>query len=168
MPLPDDYWLPNGLAKHSDNRPGGLIETEVVIDVGSGVRPMAWFKPERHICIEPYGSYCERLFQTGLYEVVEARAEEGLKGRKADTVFFLDALHHMDKDEGKKALSLAVDVARVQVVVREPLNFEEDDEDVWEMGGEYWQTHRSHWPPSEFDGWLIERSGKGFFAIWNV
>lgn len=168
MTLPEGYWLPNGLARHGANRPGALIETETVIDVGAGVRPMQWFRPKKHICIEPFGPYCERLRGAGGYVVVEKSAYAGLKGRKADSVMLLDFLHHVDRDYGEKVLSRCLDVATRQIVVREPSTFEADAADVWGMGGEHYQTHRSFWPITDFSGWMTERTGRGYFAVLNL
>lgn len=162
----------DGIQEHTLPRPTGLIECGVVLDVGAGIRPMQWYQPEHHTCVEPYGPYCEILAKCG-YDAQQMTAEEALMQWKADAVYLLDVIEHMQKAEGWRVLGLAQQVAQQQVVVYTPVGFVEQAEDVWGLGGEYWQAHRSGWEPQEFPDWSIqyfhapkEPSPEGFFAIW--
>lgn len=40
---------------------GKVARTEVVLDVGPGIRPQSYFRPHVHICVEPYLPYISRL-----------------------------------------------------------------------------------------------------------
>ncbi len=159
------------LKPHNETRPAGLVETDSVLDIGAGIRPMQWFRPRVHVCIEPHEPYAEVLRENG-YQVIDKDAMQALPylGLDAlyDSVFLLDCLHTMEKDYGAMVVKFALTAARKQVVVREDHKFREDTEDHWHMGGEFWQTHRSHWTPADFEGWTIENSGKGYFAIKDI
>lgn len=132
-----------------------------VCDVGPGIRPMGIFKPAKHICIEPHGEYADVLEGHGM-EILRTDALTGLAQiPPVDSVFFLDVIEHMEKDEGQRALKLALEKAREQVVVFTPLGyfpqeFKEGQKDAWGYHGAHWQTHRSGWVPEDFDAsWKV-------------
>lgn len=169
---------------HTLPRPLGLIECDVVLDVGAGIRPMQWYKPERHICVEPYAPYCKILEAAG-YEVWEDTAQWVLtkEGMQVDAVYLLDVIEHMEKEIALSVLRWACKVARVQVVVYTPYGFMKQTEDAWGLGGHSWQTHRSGWLPDEFPKWRTElfnpgvrqksrpatdpSVAQGFYASWE-
>ncbi len=165
---PDNYYRPDGLVKHIMPRPPGLIECDVVADIGAGIRPMQWYQPKRHICVEPYPPYREKLEQCG-YETVGATAIEFLGTCKPiEAIYMLDVIEHMHKDDGWRAIGLALEKATVQVVLFTPKGFLKQDEDGWGMGGDHWQKHRSGWLPGEFEGWRIRFHSFGFQAVYDV
>lgn len=170
---------------HTLPRPKGLIECNAVLDIGAGIRPMQWYTPKwRHICVEPYPPYCDVLRTGSGHEVWCSTAEGVLEGLPPGihgprlygigAIYLLDVLEHMEKAEGRRVIDLACQVAERQVVVYTPLGFVEQTRDVWELGGEYWQTHRSGWLPEEFPDWTIEyfqppnkSKPEGFYALWK-
>jgi len=164
----------NSILEHTLERPPGLIECKSVLDVGAGVRPMTWYKPERHVCMEPYHPYCRVLEDAGL-TVMESTAPDGLEvlqllKREFEAVYLLDVIEHLGKVSGRRTLELAKGLATVQVVVYTPDGFKEQTSDAWGYGGDYWQTHRSGWTREDFPGWAVtavpERGA--LFAVWNA
>ncbi len=167
--------------KHTLPRPKGLIECDYVADIGAGIRPFNWYKPKRLICVEPYRPYVEKLrsanydvipdtaiiFLSDTYIAAEDIAKENPGFTLLDSIYMLDVVEHMEKEEGQECLDLAMKVAEKQVVIFTPNGFVEQTEDEWGLGGEYWQTHRSGWTPDEFPGWDISFFDEGFFAIWT-
>ncbi len=167
------------LRPRPDPMPEGLEQTAVVLDVGAGLRPICWYKPERHICVEPHKPYCDVLEAAG-YEVWNEMAQWTLTRGDLpaiDTVYLLDVIEHLAKSTGESVLRWAQKVARCQVAVYTPYGFVEQTTDIWGLGGDYWQTHRSGWLPKEFPasrGWRIEYlrprlkpHPQGFYATWN-
>lgn len=138
-----------------------IIKTDVVLDIGCGIRPQTYLKPVTHICVEPFGPYIERLRQehTGdsryiFLHCMWFMAASVLPDKSVDTVFILDMIEHIEKEEGHRMLKEAERVARKQVIIFTPLGFmpqsHEDGADRWGMAGGYWQTHRSGWTPADF------------------
>lgn len=125
---------------------------------------MSWYKPSRHICVEPYGPYADVLESSG-FEVVRKSALEALKETKAQAVYLLDVIEHMEKDEAREVIELSMRAD--QVVIFTPYGFVPQESDAWGMGGEYWQKHRSGWLPEEFPGWETYRRAaiEGFYAV---
>ncbi|MDJ0976109.1 MAG: methyltransferase domain-containing protein [Planctomycetota bacterium] len=141
--------------------------TDVVLDVGCGIRPMDYFRPRTHLVVEPHKPYIETMLGkqddptrfvpfNGTWDQVLPL----LPDASVDSVFALDVIEHMEKDDGLKFLREAERVARCQVMIFTPLGFfpqsyeHEGAEDRWGMDGAYWQTHRSGWEPDDFgDGW---------------
>jgi len=144
-----------------------VMHTEVVLDIGPGIRPQAYFKPRVHICVEPFLPYIERLRQETVDDpgfvflnCTWNTAMDLLPAKSIDTIFALDVIEHFGKDEGFRFLEEAERIARRQIVVYTPLGYypqSYDDpakRDRWGMEGGYWQAHRS--------GWLMEDFGKGW------
>lgn len=164
-------WMPDGLVYHSLPRPKGLIECDVVLDIGCGVRPMSWYTPKHHVCVEPHQKYLDRVAAVGRYQTVKATALQALinvRPGTVDAIYMLDVIEHMDKQTGQQVIQLALMAQPKQVVVFTPNGFlEQDGPDPWGLDGEYWQKHRSGWVPEDFEGWTTHSFGRGFYAVWT-
>jgi hypothetical protein len=143
-------------------------DVEVVLDLGPGIRPQSFVqKPYVHICVDAHRPYLERLKREvgddPRYVFINAPWHEVIgmfADKSVDTVFALDFIEHLEKEDGLRMLREAERVARRQVVIYTPQGFfpqsYEDPEktDRWGMDGGYWQTHRSGWEPEDFgDQW---------------
>ena len=177
--VPEDQWLPNGLIKHSLPRPIGLLECDTLWDVGAGIRPVNWYKPKRHICVEPHGTYRKKLKDAG-YDVLGLTAQEFAnraihEGKYLEQVVILDVVEHLSRPDAERVIhDLAFQVHK-QLVVYTPVGFLEQDfnegvEDGWGLDGYEWQRHRCGFLPDDdifvrngFDTSI--KYGKGFFAI---
>lgn len=152
---------------HTLRRPAGLLECPSVLDVGAGVRPFSWWKPSVHVCVEPFGPYCDVLRAAG-FVVIQTTAEDALQTWRADSVLLLDVIEHMDQATGELVIQLAQAAARRQVVVFTPLGFMPQDQDAWGYGNHEGQRHKSGWTPADFPGWQIDcQDAQNFFAIWT-
>ena len=140
-----------------------LSRSDVILDIGSGIRPQDFIKPKIHICCEPFGPYVSELqrisrenFWTNIL-VLQATWPEVVRlfpRRSVDTVFLLDVIEHLDKEEGRLLLAATIPIARKHVIVFTPLGFLEqthpDGKDAWGFDGGSWQEHRSGWEPEDF------------------
>lgn len=171
MALPNGVeTLPNGLVSAGLPPPRGLLHVERVLDIGAGLRPMPWYKPETHVCAEPHGPYAARLEAAG-YKVWHRTALEMLgisRPGDFDAIYMLDVIEHMTRAAGESALRMAQALEPKQIVVFTPLGFWPQEGDAWGLGGEEWQRHRSGWTPDDFPGWEIEMYlDRQFFATWT-
>jgi len=164
--LPLIEWIGREDAHKGDFLRSLLSPAQTVADIGVGIYPQKFLVPKVHICVDAYGPYLDelrkRLGRDPRYVYLHAtwdRALPLLPDESVDTVFALDFLEHLEKEEGRRFLDEAARVARSQVIVFTPLGFypqsyEPGDEDRWGMHGGRWQTHRSGWEPGDFDdGW---------------
>lgn len=132
---------------------------------------MSWYTPQTYECVEPHIAYGKKLIECG-YTTYIAEAEPHLRNmvrgaHKVEAIYMLDMIEHVEKDAGRRVVDLAMQVATKQVVIYTPKGFLPQEGDGFNMGGDYWQKHRSGWLPEEFPGWKTELYGRGFFAIWN-
>lgn len=165
MSLPKNYFMLNGLTRHTLPEPPNFLKTDSVYDIGAGLRPQGWHIAKNHTLVEPSVLYAERLTDAG-WNVVCARAEDFLKTAKpVDSIYLLDVIEHMEKDVGIEVIDLMKKVARRQIVVYTPFGFMEQHEDAWGYGEHDLQTHRSGWYPEDFPGFLTHRHSHGFFAV---
>jgi hypothetical protein len=137
-------------------------ETEVVLDLGAGIRPQTFVgEPLVHLCVEPHRTYVERLradvrndprivILNGTWEQATAL----LPDKCVDSVFALDFIEHLEKEEGFRMLREAERLARVQIVVYTPNGFFPQNHagstDRWGLDGAAWQVHRSGWTAEDF------------------
>ena len=170
-----------------------IIPTDRVLDLGCGIKPMSFFTPRTHVLVEPFLEYLELLlFNYGsLPQIVVINSDAGnftqtLPDGTFDSVFLLDVIEHLPKDQGLSLIQDIDRIARKQSVVFTPLGFEEQDceseeVDGWGLSGTSVQQHRSGWLPDDFpDDWTFhvcqdfhEQNWKGekvkpfgaFFAI---
>jgi hypothetical protein len=140
---------------------------EVVLDLGAGIRPQSFVRrPLVHICVDAHRPYLENLqkevsadprlvFLHGRWEA----ALHMLPDKSVDSVFALDFIEHLEKEDGWAMLREAERVARVQIVVYTPYGFFPQAHppgapDRWGLDGAAWQEHRSGWLPEDFgSGW---------------
>lgn len=147
-----------------------IEEVQVVLDLGAGINPQPFVtSPGVHICVDAHRPYLERLQRErqgeSRYVFVHARWDEFmpmLPDKSVDTVFALDFIEHLEKQDGIRMLREAQRVARRQVVVYTPQGFfpqsydDSDRPDRWGMDGGRWQTHRSGWDEEDFgEQWEI-------------
>lgn len=143
-------------------------ETDVVLDIGCGIKPQEFFKPRLHILCEPCQEYVSVLRQKFPDSpdrfILMSTAEDLVRllpDRSVDTVFLLDIIEHLEKGEGKNLLSECERVARHQVILFTPLGFVAQEHqpggrDAWGLRGGAWQVHVSGWEPQDFDSsWEI-------------
>lgn len=147
---------------------GAVLPAKSVLDIGCGLRPQTIIRPHTHICCEPFAEYAQELtkrFSTapGLFVVQNTALNflDQLPDKAVDTIFMLDVIEHIDKEEGLRILAACERVARQQIVLFTPLGFmeqdyESGDEDAWGFSGGFWQKHRSGWVPEDFgEGWDV-------------
>lgn len=160
-----EMWLANGLVKSKMPRPKGLIEVDNVYDIGAGIRPIQWYKPKRHLCIEPCKQYIDMLVKAG-YETCRQTGLQFLKhAEPTESIYMLDVIEHMEKDEAVEVIALAEQVAQKQLIIFTPHGFLQQTVDGWGLGEDDWQTHRSGWLPDEFKHYHTWRHRLGFFAV---
>jgi hypothetical protein len=193
MPSVNVTWLEaEELSSYAARR---IKQVAVGLDIGPGIRPQEHVKLKVHICCEPFAQYVERLKQNAIndydrkYVVLNVTWEEACRifpPRSVDTVFLLDVVEHLEKEESLKLLKATEQIARQQVVIFTPLGFmpqeHPDGKDHWGMEGGSWQTHKSGWLPEDFDeSWEIyaarefhthdnlgRRLEKPYGAMWAI
>ncbi|MEN6324660.1 MAG: class I SAM-dependent methyltransferase [Syntrophomonas sp.] len=166
-----------------------IKKTEIVLDIGCGIMPQSCIKPSVHICVEPFAEYIKALQQKVLvkpdrhYIIIQAtwhQAVEVFPPKSVDSIFLLDVIEHLDKEEGRKLLKATEKIARQQIVIFTPLGFlpqhHPDGRDIWGYNGGAWQEHRSGWTPDDlgdsYDIFVCEsyhqRDNQTYGAIWAV
>lgn len=146
-----------------------LEQVDIILDIGCGIRPQQLVRPMTHICCEPCSQYVAHLqavvaasFDRS-YLILNAGWREAVQlfpAGSVDTVFLIDVIEHLDKEEARELLQLTIRLARRQIAVFTPLGFIPqshcDGKDAWGLDGGAWQEHKSGWSPKDFgDGWEI-------------
>ena len=141
--------------------------SDSVLDIGCGIRPQGFIKPRIHICCEPYKPYVQELKKINDKKIckkmliIQASWSEVVRLfplGSVDTIFLLDVVEHLEKEEGRLLLEETIPIARKNIVVFTPLGFLEqshpDGKDAWGFDGGKWQELRSGWEPKDFgDDW---------------
>jgi hypothetical protein len=141
-----------------------LIKTDIVFDVGCGIKPQTFFIPRVHICVEPFSQYrdiVKPFFPNPSHFIfLKEYALDAMRvmdDNSVDTVFMIDVIEHLEKEDGLKLLQEADRIARKQIVVFTPLGFypmhfkDKNQKDAWGLDGNDVQEHKSGWLPEDFD-----------------
>ena len=130
-----------------------IQQTRIALDIGCGIRPQTYIVPEVLICVEPYSEYIEILKKT-LAEtstlILPLNALEALNilpNHSVDSIFMIDVIEHMSKEDGLLVLEQCNRVAREQIIIYTPLGFMPQEVhgklDAWGLDGGSWQEHKS-------------------------
>lgn len=141
-----------------------IIQTDIVADIGCGIVPMNYFRPQLHIMIDPWKEYTDilsyRYRDDKSIMILNSGALETLKmlsDNAVDSIFMLDIIEHVNKEEGKEIIKECERVAGQQIILFTSLGFlpqEVCDKDAWGLSGISVQQHRSGWEPKDFsDAW---------------
>jgi hypothetical protein len=158
-----------------------LVPVPVVLDIGCGIMPQPYLRPLVHICCEPFDQYV-RVLQDKVrsehdrtfvvLKATWAEALELLPPRSVDTVFLVDVIEHLEKEEGRRLLAATEGLARRQVVIFTPLGFmaqhHPDGKDAWGLDGGAWQEHKSGWGAEDFDASWQVYAAKVFHTTDNA
>ncbi len=154
-----------------------------VLELGCGVgdRLAICQGPDR-VGVDVHGKYLKRAHKrwgTRL-TLIEANAVEfvqGARGRRDtwDGIMLIDFIEHLTPPDAALVLKYCTGIlAKHRVIVFCPVGNCPQEKDTFDMGGEYWQTHRSTWHPEDltirgFDVavWDNPPKQKSMFAIWN-
>jgi hypothetical protein len=144
---------------------GLIAPCETCIDIGPSVKPGLICKPD--LCIEAHGPVCDLLRMYG-YNVIHGLVNDVLPTvDPVDTIFALDVIEHMTKDDGWRFLDLCAQKAK-QTVIFTPLG----DDPQGEIDGNPYQAHLSAWYPADFHLWrvvtMMNFHGPGRHAFWAV
>lgn len=140
-------------------------EVKTLLDIGAGIYPKRFIRPQLYVCVEPFHEYVQELNKNidkqdeQLFVVLNGDwdfAVSKFGENSVDTVFLIDVIEHLDKEEGARLLALTEKIARKQVVIFTPLGFIAQEtlhggKDAWGLNGAAWQEHKSGWMPEDFD-----------------
>jgi hypothetical protein len=146
-----------------------MLPAPIILDIGCGIRPQQFIVPMVHICVEPFKQYVHVLQQkiSGEvdrdYVIINTEWENAIKlipEKSVDSIFIIDVIEHLDKNEAIILLKNTEKLARKQIILFTPLGFlpqeHPDGKDAWGLDGGDWQNHKSGWEPKDFDkSWKI-------------
>lgn len=136
--------------------------TDTVLEIGCGIAPMNYFRPKLHLMIEPWKEYADILaYRYKDDKSVVIFNNDGLKqissfmDNSIDSIFLIDVIEHINKEDGLKVIKHCERIARQQVVLFTPLGFmpqhmDQEEKDGWGLSGTSVQEHLSGWLPEEF------------------
>jgi hypothetical protein len=143
-----------------------MERTDLVVDLGSGVRPNLFLGQKVTICVElfkPYLEYLRKIYPGESIVTVEEDVLSFLKRqptRSIETLLVTDLIEHLSKNDG---LSLIHEIERTvtkQALIVTPNGFmpqhvSEVDDDEWGFIGNSLQNHISGWEVGDFKGWEV-------------
>jgi len=146
-----------------------IKRVDIIIDIGCGTRPQTFFVPYIHNCIDPYKPYIDAIANSTIDTLDRiwifnqgdwVKSIEIMKSGNINSVFLLDVIEHLDKDESLKLLKETEKLVSDQIIVYTPYGYfdqvECDGKDAWGMDGVEFQKHKSGWYPEDFgEGWKV-------------
>ncbi len=146
-----------------------IKQTDIVLDIGSGINPQKYIKPVVHICAEPYDQYAQHLLEKiwnkhKFFIILKQKWDEVIKiipENGVDTIITLDVIEHLEKSEWEDVLKKSIPLAKKQLIMFTPYWFlpqvvPDGMKDAWWLDGTEWQRHKSWWTEKDFwDDWDI-------------
>lgn len=144
-----------------------MVATDVLVDIGCGIIPQSYVRPNIQICCEPYLEYISYLKEKissiespdRYYVILNMDWSDVIRHfpeKSVDTVILVDVIEHLNKKEGEKLLLATEKIVRKQIIIFTPLGFmpqhHADGKDAWGLNGGDWQEHKSGWTPEDFKG----------------
>ena len=137
---------------------------EVLIDLGSGVRPTNVCTPRIHLNVEkwhPYNVHLSKRYPKSNLIQVEMDALEFLQiqpDSSLDTIIAFDIIEHFTKDLGWKLIQEIQRTTKNTAIIFTPNGFmeqhvSENDSEGWGWTGNILQNHLSGWTAQDFLNW---------------
>lgn len=179
--------------------------SNILLDIGCGIRPHEYAHHNTYIACEPFSEYVEvlkkdrkecsqTLFLDTTFLILNEdwrRYLDKYEDYAVDTVYLIDVIEHLTKEEGEELLARTEKIAKKQIIIFTPLEYIEQkslpgNKDAWGYNGTDWQEHKSVWTPDDFcgDEWSfvvcddyhqfnnvgekLEKPAGAFWAIKNV
>ena len=153
--MPKADWVSNNIQSLFQGwnlYPTGQISS--VLDVACGLSLKSqYIDCDLRVGVEIHRPFIERIEASVPYAVVNADAltiDRLFLPKSFDLVLVLDVVEHLEKADAWRLIEMAEAIARVAVIIETPRGFVPQNIDIWNGGGDTYQTHRSGWEPEEF------------------
>jgi hypothetical protein len=153
-----------------------LLPTDLVVDLGSGVRPNFFIGQQLTICVELFEPYLKYLQNTLSGERVITIKEDVLSflkrqpSRSIETIVVTDLIEHLSKEDGELLIQEIERTVQKQALIVTPKGFMpqhvgEFETDAWEFTGNVLQNHISGWEPEDFAKWEVVNSRNYYIGV---
>ncbi|MHC4570813.1 MAG: methyltransferase domain-containing protein [Planctomycetota bacterium] len=145
-----------------------INSVDSVLDIGCGVGDYLekyTNSSQRVVAVEPYLPYLEeakRKAPWAEFKSMDALTYFGQTDEKFECVLLIDVVEHLEKNEAIQMVQEAIKHCDKIVFCQTPFGKHEQDYDPWDMGGDYWQSHKSTW-----DGSNLHELGFNFYTVWK-
>ncbi len=137
-----------------------------ILDIGCGIGDYLKYTSADQIvhAVEPHAPYIEKAKEK--YPWVKFHNCDGIQFfennlEHFDVIVMFDVLEHLCEDKAIELLERAKNQCNV-IVAQIPIGDHHQDEDIWGLGGEFWQTHRSIWTEDN-----IGKLGFSYYQVWK-
>ena len=151
-------------------------------DIGVGIVPHEYLKAAIYVCCEPYKEYVDILAEKiseekNIIYVIQQKdwfeSISELKDNSIDSVYLIDVIEHLPKEEGVRLLRMTEKVVKKQIVIFTPLGFVKQEildngKDAWGLNGASYQEHKSGWMPEDFDDTWDIYACTDYHAVNNI
>jgi len=144
-----------------------IQSSKSVLDIGCGIGDyLKYTSPDIKVtAVEPHMPYLE--VAKGKTPWVTFYNTDGISflkntNEKFDCILLIDVVEHLPESESIQLVKLAKEHSNKIVFSQIPIGIHEQHGDDWNLGGEFWQTHRSTWTKEN-----IDKLGFDQVEIWN-
>lgn len=151
-----------------------LTNVRSIADIGCGIGDcLKYTRPsQRVVGVDPHLPYLHRARGVAPWAVFEHR--DGLDFFRAtsepfECIFLIDVVEHLVHHEAVKLVEEAKKHCSGIIFAQIPVGVHEQYHDKWNLGGEFWQTHRSTWDENslkEFEFTFVD-IWKDYYT-WNA
>jgi hypothetical protein len=167
-----------------------FCKSNIILDIGPGIRPQQFVKPKTHICVDPHLEYLNIINAELIFKRTNIKTPhyvqntavninsdneinyvfinddwEGiiskLPEKSVDVIFLVDVIEHLEKEKGEILLERSIKIAREQINIFTPYGFIEQEHD---SDKDAWGLHGAKWQ-KHLSGWMPEDFPKNWEFI---
>ena len=141
--------------------------SESVLDIGCGIGDYLKYTNEKQrvVAVEPHAPYIEKAKEAVPWaKFINTDALSYFKNSEEefDLILLIDVVEHLEENDSFELVKEAKKHCKKIIFSQIPIGKHERHEDIWGLGGEYWQTHRSTWNEEK-----LRSLGFSYYQIWN-
>ena len=151
-----------------------INEAKCILDIGCGIGNYLKLtnSNQRVVAVEPHKPYIDEAQKTAPW--AEFHNTDGIdffqnNKEKFDCILLIDVVEHLESEKALQLIELAKEASTDIVISLVPFGIHHQEKDFWNLGGEFWQTHRSTWDYSNYHtlGFNIKHVWKNWYDHSN-
>ena len=126
-----------------------------ILDLACGISCKSqYLKANIKIGVDIYRPYLEKArsdYNGVLVNYDITHIEDLFLPKSFDVILLLDVVEHLAKNVAFNLITKCEKIAKKAVIIETPKGYVPQNIDIWGLGGDYYQTHRSEWYPLDFE-----------------
>lgn len=127
-----------------------INNSDSILEIGCGIGDYLKFTNSNQSveAVEPHSPYIKIAQERAPWAKIhnsDAHTFFKTNNKKFDLILMIDVIEHLEEEQSIQMVEAAKKATKNILFSQIPYGIHMQNHDEWELGGEYWQTHRSFW-----------------------